>query len=499
VLGAGCDGTRAGKAACAREAGGQWREVTLEKGRFADEEEALRWIPRKGASPLGIVDMQGAALYDPDTGRTLPLRGADGKPVDGRAARRPSGPIDRNWTARETEILAWDGDETNRSAMGKTIDAQGLAHPSARMADGYTALMVGGAFGFLVDLEGKAFITTDHGATWTEVAPPPSMAPRDFYDNTHHRCSAVGCEAFPWLRLGHRLTPPPAPAPKASAPLPSAPSPRLPTLNCMDAGDEHIEVAADAAPDERTEDLEPRFFTRDVPSPMHDDGSLPDARLLRAWVSGAPTHHESIDDPELEEDSGHFPHPPGTLRRAVGFYDAYDPAAAERLASFTVADLQAAARAAHAPPDKLFGWRHDLEGEQALPVLPAREGDPEALLFTVSSRIGRLGVLFTSGAKPRPKELDPPDRAGPLVDAHGGRRSGVRGQCRGLPRRRADRGIVARAARHRGGAGANARARALEPVSRVPGGGGAAGRGAHDQGRGDASDGDHRALLAFEG
>lgn len=100
-----------------------------------------------------------------------------------------------------------------------------------------------GAFGFAIDAQERTFQSIDHGETWVEVAPPPVLV-RENRSALAPRCSALGCEIGPWLRLGWDDAPPPvaaAPPPPVALPL-RAPRAPLPEIACVSAGNERLTV-----------------------------------------------------------------------------------------------------------------------------------------------------------------------------------------------------------------------------------------------------------------
>lgn len=205
---------------CARASRDEWVEHRLD----ADDAAALfAWIPRPGGGATALVAR--ASGFIPEAERVT-VRGAlrivrvarSGPPLSlPTYAPRSASVLDRALrVGADDTIEGWI--PTSNAAVGQiaiTIDPRGnvRAYPAPPRA---TRIHAAGPFALVASSDDALFETTDRGHTWIPVDPPPGAVAAPIT-----RCSAIGCRAGPFVRLGWS-------SPEAPAPLESRRS-RAPT------------------------------------------------------------------------------------------------------------------------------------------------------------------------------------------------------------------------------------------------------------------------------
>ena len=221
---------------CARASRDTWIEHRVDR---ADAAHLFAWIARPGGGAVALVALPGAFVSDPDR---VEVRGAlrivriarRSPPLSLPLHASRSGTVlDRAFRAGADSVLeGWL--PTSSAATGQvavTIDPRGRvrAYPAPLRAQ---PIRAAGAFALVATDDDQLFETTDRGHTWVSVEPPPGEpSPLDA------QCSAVGCRAGTFVRLGWsgaEAAAPPAAAPRPSAPSSSSrpPPPALVALRC---------------------------------------------------------------------------------------------------------------------------------------------------------------------------------------------------------------------------------------------------------------------------
>jgi hypothetical protein len=266
VMNARCSGPPVDGIACVRTSSGVWSELDL-RAQLADR-QLLFWLVKEGGGVAAL-----AVDADPTTQRVALLDAERESPSiwDSTPAQLKLPRLESGWRG------SWrvDRDGTLRgftSTAAITVDAHGHVSASTRSFDSVASAR---DHALARDSDDRLWQTTDYGAHWSEVAPPPAgylpevKAPKGsrlVTSNTGQMsCSLVGCSlphlsgAGTWLRLGWPNDPPrararpnPAAQPTAAAtPLvkpPAPPAARLPALRCAPRGNvrELLTTKADA-------------------------------------------------------------------------------------------------------------------------------------------------------------------------------------------------------------------------------------------------------------
>jgi hypothetical protein len=397
---------------CVRAAGGTWQEFDLE-GAVADAGvgvDVVRWVPRPDGSAVGFVAGTQPALLDARSGELRPWR-TDAMPAparaalsDGRRAAHGGRVLDRTWSVSASGGLrGW-------TDAGAAIDVspEGAITVSPFAFD---RAVTSGRFAFARTREGRVWQTTDRGASWSEVAPPPtSQTGRGVPEP--RVCSAVGCDLGTWYRVGWPEVPPAAAAaPSVTNPPERLPRASLPVVTCRRAGEAKTVAIArsDASPD----DLGLGASTLATSA---DNGTLEVVRIAVGRLALVPPHGGTdardtdygaprlvVHGPQTEEaGDDHFvvlaPNKdPMALRRSVAFVLPFDPKASLRRTQVGTLDAVTAARALGLRAADAL--RDDMTALASVAVVtPLDPAAPSDLL--ASSPLGLLTVL-RAGSAPR--------------------------------------------------------------------------------------------------
>ena len=407
---ASCNGQKAGAVACVRNGSFGWQELELDPMAASADGgtpslDVARWIPRADGGAYALIS-SGAmpALWDARAGGAI--RPLTGDPISssgrnhGRYKGSPARIVDRSWSATPNgSVRGWA--DNGLSSFEIRTDGSVVASPFH-----FDVAQTAGQFA-LARAQGRLWQSTDRGATWTEVDPPPRGGGKAEVDI--HACSPLGCDLNHWYRIGWAATPPagredPPTAPGAAriAPVP------LPLLACKQTG---------------TPKLDALTRTNNTP----EDLGLGNARLPIATGNSETQYirtifgHTMINPPHGEEgtsdrdettsrmvvsgyqtDSGNNSHftvlgptkDPLFLRRPVGFVAPFDPASLVRRTSYGIAELVAAARTVGMTSSDV------LAEDPSMPtaVIPALALDPLApsdLAF--GSELGMVGIVRSAG------------------------------------------------------------------------------------------------------
>jgi hypothetical protein len=454
AFGGSCDGARMRLAVCVRDAQGAWHDhgdepapkPSVDAGPGADAgpradagadagapdpSAIVRWVVRDGGRPVALLGGKNPGTLDLDTGAVRSWKkGADEKtfPADilraldpqGSGGKRAAGAIlDRRWSMRDGVLRGWlDTGQLVKIRSNGDVERSAFVFSRASMA---------GAFGFAIDPQARAFQTLDHGETWAEVAPPPVVA-RTSKPSLSPRCSPLGCDLGPWLRLGWDDAPPPiAPEPPPTVALPPrAPRAKLPEIACVSAGEERfalLPTTTDSPEDfglgarrlpvsqvnpTHAVTYHRRFYSRAIVNPAQ--GSMwsgdPD-RVPRAVLHGWAAEFTAPTDPRSPQ-GGITVLGPGSgvtaFHRDLVFLEPFEPDGAVHATSFGLGDLAAATRPLGAPLGQLFA-PEGPEIDALAPVVPLDPAGASGLVFTVPLESGQLLGTVLGGASARLKIL----------------------------------------------------------------------------------------------
>lgn len=461
IFGGTCDGGKAERTACVREARGAWYEVGIEadadagsdagiearkdagasgdaradagagadprkkagvvaarkpgapSARAAAEGSALRWIPRAGRRPIAVLAGAPPSLFDPAIGatRALHAESADGltRVLASLSQREQGRIVDRRWSAGD------DGTLRGWLEHGQTaaISAEGEI---TRSIFHYDRAQTAGPAAFASDREGRAFQSLDRGVTWGEVASPLRVK-RTFEIRA---CSAVGCDLGTWARIGWDATrPDPRPAPAELPPVPTLARAPLREIVCSPSGGErlaalsrnpvfgddafgfgarHVDISR-SEPNGLAITYDRAFFTRG-PQNGAVSRSADDPRALRALVHG---YHADFVPPEVPRsplDGITVLGPrrtPDAYRRDVDFLEAFEPAGALRTTSLDARALVPFATAAQVTLAQMFAPEGPTV-EAVVPIVPLDPAAPGGVVISLAMDGAHLlGVARAAG------------------------------------------------------------------------------------------------------
>jgi len=363
---------------CVRQPGGTWQEYDV-SGLATDAGTTMvsvaRWVPRADGHAVALVSDPLAGIYDPRSGSFEEL-GDDAREVIGGGSpvmhgarfRRPHGfmgrLVDDAWTFSPTGSLrAW----ARGGGAIEIVDRRLTRSPYV------LDLATSGARALGRTKEGRFYQSTDHGATWTEVAAPPSGAA----GGELRDCSSAGCDLGGFYRVGWAVRPPRPEAPVEPArPAPDVRRTAPVELACRPMGPAQTKVLrrTDVSPEdlglggamrlptssERAEvELVRVTLPRGIVHPLHDppmgDSDNP---ALRALLSGPGTTHDS----DIISVAGPNKNP-AALRRTLSFVPAFDPGAPVRRATIAMSDVIAVGRAAGMTTEEILADDMTESGE----------------------------------------------------------------------------------------------------------------------------------------
>ncbi|HVH41839.1 MAG TPA: hypothetical protein VM925_05830 [Labilithrix sp.] len=396
-----CQGTSPGSAddghVCVRMPGGVWEErdlsgLALDGG--ASDIHVARWVPRVDGHVVAILVGTHAGVYDPVATRLTPLdeeaqeivaRGAasypafPGKPGRGGRYKRilsPSDVVDASWSfASGDSLRGWQ-------RHGESIELS----PDGKLTRSPYSLDVAhaGSMGLGLSKDGRLYQSSDHGASWIEVAAPPSGA--EAIDLVS--CTSAGCDLGAFYRVGWSARPP-VPEPERSR-APAAPAIRRVRgleLACRAQGGVVSKVLArtNDSPDDlglgvnrlpvASDRNEWSYVRNTVPrgivSPIHAlDGSDADnVTSLRALFSGFGTASDgdviTVAGPNKNAMS---------LRRGFSYVAPFDPVGRVVRTGLAMSDVVAAGRRAGMTAEEILAVDFTETGS----VVPLTSVDPTA-------------------------------------------------------------------------------------------------------------------------
>jgi hypothetical protein len=213
--------------------------------------------------------------------------------------------------------------------------------------------------------DGRLYQSNDHGASWTEVATPPSgVEALDLVS-----CTSAGCDLGAFYRVGWSLRPPRIELPKDPAPrAPEVRRVRGLELSCRPAGavvskvlprtgdspeDLGLGVSRLPVANDKTEWSYVRnAIPRSIVSPIHEPNSNDSdgTQALRAVFSGFGTTRES----DVITVAGPNKNIMG-LRRAVSYVAPFEPSGRVVRSGISMSDVVAAGRRAGMTTDEILG------------------------------------------------------------------------------------------------------------------------------------------------
>ncbi len=361
--------------ACVRMPGGLWEERDM-SGFSADggagDVIVTRWVPRSDGRLVALVIEPSPGIYDPQHQSFQPLAD-EAKEALGQGGMLPGlsaklgkvryrkgsghlGLVDSSWSFVGGALRGWQ-----RHGEAVEIGEDGRLKKSPYTLD----MVYAGALGLGRSKEGRLYQSNDHGATWVEVAGPPSGVEAADLGG----CTSAGCDLGAFYRMGWA-----AQAPRIEplkTPAPSAPEVRRVRgleLSCRPQGgvtNRSVARSADSpedlgmgavrlpvAHDEKSDWSFVRFpIVRSIASPIHD-APMPDEnsnQALRAVLSGFGTNHDSdvitVAGPNKNALS---------LRRGFAYAPPFDPSGRIVRTAIAMSEVVAAGRRAGMTTDEIL-------------------------------------------------------------------------------------------------------------------------------------------------
>lgn len=371
-----CQGVATGSLpiVCVRTPGGRWEEhdvsgLVLDGG--VGDVQVARWVPRADGQVVAIVAGPNFGIYDPATSAFTAIdddvreavgyvpshhgvrHGKSGRLVPPVGARV----VDTTWS------FASGGTLRGAKARGSTfeITADGKVTHSPY---GFETIFAG-ANGLGKSADGRLYQSTDHGATWAEVATPPSGSEGLELVS----CTSAGCDLGAFYRIGWSYRPPRAGVQKTVVvDAPEVRRVRGLELSCKPQGPVVSKVLPRTgnSPDDlglgasRLPIANARndwsYVRNPVPrgivNPVHE-ASLNDsesAPALRAFFSGFATTRDTSDVITVMGPNTNAM----ALRRALSFVAPFDPLGRVVRGSIAMSDVVAAARRAGMTTDEIL-------------------------------------------------------------------------------------------------------------------------------------------------
>lgn len=353
--------------ACVRQPDGTWRDVEVAVSALPPSTtlSVSRWVPRADGSAVALVSGSVVGVFDPRTSQLdrLPDGQLDAVVDTGYRPRRVRNGKLAFAAAGSIVDTAWSLGP--QGALRGYLPHTGSVEivPGGRVSRSPYVLDVvhSGAFALGRTTEGRLFQTSDHGATWIEVASPPTGA-----SSSVHACTSAGCDLGAFYRIGWSARTPKVATPRTKAkPAPDVRRVRAPELTCRVAGP----VTAKALP--RTsispEDLglgavrlpvtaesQESFVRMPVPRailhPVHDPSQNEnDAPALRGLLGGYRTTRET----DVLQSMGPVKSV-ASLRRSVVYLAPFDPTGAARRGAIAMSDVITAGRGAGLTTDEIL-------------------------------------------------------------------------------------------------------------------------------------------------
>ncbi len=396
--------------ACVRQPDGSWKDVEVPSSVVPNgiAVSVARWIPRADGAAVALLAGGLVGLYDPHSGQLERVPDVHVE-ITGDGPYRPrrfkmgrvsfaSGAIvDTTWSF---------GPHGNvRGFLPRTGGVE--IAPGGRVSRSPYVLETIGAGPFALGRtdEGRLFQTTDHGASWTEIANPPTGMTTGM-----HACTSAGCDLGAFYRVGWAPRPPKVTSARTKAkPAPDVRRVRAPELSCRVTAPATTKTAArtSLSPEdlglgavrlpvtpETTESFVRTPVARALLHPVHDmGGGDSDSPALRGLLTGYRASH----DGDTLQSFGPTKNV-ASLRRTVSFLAAFDPAGATRRASIAMSDVLTAGRAAGMTTDEILSDDMTETGNLVL-VTPRDPTAPSDLVF--HNARGLLAVVRTGQDRTR--------------------------------------------------------------------------------------------------
>lgn len=387
---------------CVRQPGGSWVEHDL-SGLQTDggsgAPRVLRWVPRADGRVVALVQDQAPGIYDPASGSLVTLPD-DARDVIGQGYTPPSSyariarkhfamrggdanGVDFSWSFTNGGALrGWQ-----RHGGMVEIGDDGRVHRSPYAFE----ILAAGSYALGRASDGRLYQSSDHGATWSEVAAPPSGAGAV----EMRACTTAGCDLGAFYRVGWtmrppRIDPPPTLAPAAPElrraraleltcrPTGSATTKILPRTN---ASPEDLGLGASRLPvtsDNGQYAYLRNVLARQIVNPLHEGtsgGDSSDAPGVRAILSGYQTSREQDVIEVMGPNKS-----AAALRRPLTYVSAFDPLAKIGRTTIAMSDVLAVGRGAGMTTDEILG--EDMtETGNIVPITPVDPNAPSELAF----------------------------------------------------------------------------------------------------------------------
>ncbi|MBX3218058.1 MAG: hypothetical protein KF850_38990 [Labilithrix sp.] len=380
---------------CVRMPSGAWEELDV-AGLGADggapDVSVARWVPRADGHVVAVVTEPSAGIYDPRTARFQPIadeardlvaRGASlgGLGKGSRFIRikrlmTNSGVVDGSWSFGAGDVLrGWHG-------QGESVE---IVDGGRLVRSPYAFEVVfAGAMGLGRSKDGRLYQSSDHGASWVEVAAPPSGAEAVELLS----CTSAGCDLGAFYRVGWSASPPRVAAAKVlAAAAPEIRPTRAVELSCRARGE--VSSKFIARTDDSPDDLGLGAARLPVADERHDDWGYLRSPIHRGIVSPIhePVASASEATPSIRALLSGFATSSGgdvftvtgpnksalSLRRGVSYVGPFDPQARIVRASIAMSDVVAAGRRAGMTSEEIL-VEDFTESAVAVPLTPWEPG-----------------------------------------------------------------------------------------------------------------------------
>jgi hypothetical protein len=390
-------------AVCVRQPDGRWQDFdlsSLASDAGHSDVNVARWVPRADGGVVAIILDPAPGIFDPRTGQLDTIDQADREvlaqglaPAHARYRRHMGGRVlgglaydgaslvDWGWSFSSTGTLR--GWQRHGGIVEVTNDGRVTRSPYA------FDLVTAGAYALGRTQDGRLYQSTDHGASFVEVAGPPSGAAA----SDLRSCSSAGCDLGGFYRVGWaarapRVEPPLGPAKLAPdvrrtrpvelacRPAGAAQAKVLSRTNAspedLGLGNVRLAVAGDRSEIQFVRNVVPRGIVHPLHEPPGGDSEMPS---LRGILSGFGTTR----DGDVLEVTG--PNKNATaLRRTFTFIPPFDPAAPVKKIAVAMSDVIAAGLVAGMTHDEILEGDMTESGD-AVVMTPGDATAPGDLVF----------------------------------------------------------------------------------------------------------------------
>ena len=386
---------------CVRQPGGSWSELDA-SGYVGDagtsDLNVVRWVPRGDGRAVALVSDPTPGYYDPQSSTLVAVPPEARDVVLEGYSRYPRYGGKRGYYAYNgQEIVDWSWSFNGAGALRGWQRTGGIVEVGedgkVKRSPYNFELVASGPYALGRSPKGRLFQSTDHGASWTEVAAPPSGA----IGTELVSCSSAGCDLGGFYRVGWAARPPKeTPEPTVAKIAPEVRRTRAVDLACRTTGapsskllvrDDHspdnlglgvnrLPISNEAGDVVQLKVPMPRWMNNPIHPPMSGiSGDMGDNPSLRAMFSGYQTQRDadviSVMGPNKSASQ---------LHRSVTFVTGFDPAATVKKTSIAFSEIVTAGRNAGLSREEILQDDPTESGTMVL-VTPHDPNAPSDLVF----------------------------------------------------------------------------------------------------------------------